>query len=350
MALNPKPTPQPFDGQLGSCTQTITRVVDSTCMDVAAPLAGVPEVLPDLGLTQGPVGALPEPWCQGTAKQVDRLPTKDEIVGLLKSHPLVKLAESPSRVFVIGSFAKGTQRDHSDIDVLLEIQRKRNGDTAEDVAEHYRSKIRKFFIAHDLRGKHDSAHPQWDGRRVDIYFTYNGDEGLLPKVDITKPHKPVHIEASIGSDAWFAGSKVVDEDGNRLCVHHGTNQAFEAFAPRTSTVPLAEIGFWFVADSRVAEGIALRKGSVEEARVIPAHLALRNPLVLERPGVDGLRLLVEAIQGESGGEVARDQVWAYRKRLEALGYDGIILRNVGADGGRSDNFIAFSPDQIARLD
>lgn len=342
MALQPKPIQRTLGGQSKLCIQSGTPRDDGTRMDVAGPLAEAPEALSDLGLTQEPVG-VPKP-------SLDRLPTGDEIVRLLKAHPLVKLKESPSRVFVVGSFAKGTQRNHSDIDVLLEIRRKPNGDTAEDVAEHYRGKIRKFFIDHDLRGKQDSVHPQWNGRRVDIYFTFDGDEGVLPKVNITKANVPARIAAPLGSDAWFAGSKVVDEEGNRLCVHHGTSQSFAAFSPKRSSVPLAEIGYWFVADPLVAKAVALRKGPVTDARVIPAHLSLQNPLVLAEPGVDGLRLLLEATQGDAKGEITREQVRAYRARLEALGYDGIILRNVSADGGRSDNYIAFSAEQIARLD
>lgn len=113
-------------------------------------------------------------------------PTAADIVQVLQRHPLIKLKEKPTRVFIVGSFAKGTARPRgheegdSDIDVLLEVRPKK-GITPAELEEKYRQPLRRYFMAHHIRGKADELHPQWDGRRVDVYFTYDADAEQRPK-------------------------------------------------------------------------------------------------------------------------------------------------------------------------
>jgi predicted nucleotidyltransferase len=114
------------------------------------------------------------------------LPTQAEIVEVLRRHPLVKLRESVKHAFVVGSFAKGAQNDESDVDVLLEVQ-PRDGFEASELEEHYRRLLREHFMRYDIRGKDDSVHPQWCGRRVDVYFTYDASLEGRPKVLLPAP-------------------------------------------------------------------------------------------------------------------------------------------------------------------
>ncbi|AQH05535.1 hypothetical protein A9R05_41650 (plasmid) [Burkholderia sp. KK1] len=109
-----------------------------------------------------------------------KTPSQAEIVNVLRQHPLIRLREKVVRAFLIGSFAKGTANEDSDVDILLEVE-PRSGQTAADLDEHYRQKLRQYFVTHDIRGKQDSAHPNWCGRRVDVYFTYAADTETRPK-------------------------------------------------------------------------------------------------------------------------------------------------------------------------
>ncbi len=114
------------------------------------------------------------------------LPTQAELVDVLRRHPLIKLRESVSRAFVVGSFAKGAQNEESDVDVLLEVA-PREGSEAQELEEHYRRLLRDHFVRHSIRGKDDSVHPQWCGRRVDVYFTYQAALESRPKVLLQAP-------------------------------------------------------------------------------------------------------------------------------------------------------------------
>lgn len=113
------------------------------------------------------------------------LPGKAELVKILRAHPLVRLRDRVKRVFVLGSFARGTPVADSDLDVMLEIA-PRVGWTASQVADWYRRKIQQFFVEHDVRGHADHLHPQWRGRRVDVYFTYDAEIDLDgPAVEVS---------------------------------------------------------------------------------------------------------------------------------------------------------------------
>ena len=116
-------------------------------------------------------------------------PTQAEIVEVLKSHPLIRLREPVSRAFVVGSFAKGTANEESDIDILLEVRAKADVE-AKDVEDGYRQALRSHFMKNDIRGKMDSVHPQWCGRRVDVYMTYDASLEVRPKVELLQEPAP----------------------------------------------------------------------------------------------------------------------------------------------------------------
>ena len=110
--------------------------------------------------------------------------TQKEIVQVLKRHPLVKLREKVKQAFLIGSFSTGTQNEDSDIDILLEVE-PCQGATALQLADQYRRPLQQYFVTHNIRGKNDSVHPQWEGRRVDLYFTYDvTKEDNRPKIKL----------------------------------------------------------------------------------------------------------------------------------------------------------------------
>jgi predicted nucleotidyltransferase len=111
-------------------------------------------------------------------------PTKAEIVEVLRKHPLIKLKEKVKRAFLVGSFAAGKNHDESDVDILLEVE-PHPDQSALQLAEAYRRPLQQYFVTHNIRGKDDSVHPQWAGRRVDLYFTYDADqEDDRPKIEL----------------------------------------------------------------------------------------------------------------------------------------------------------------------
>lgn len=110
-----------------------------------------------------------------------QMPSQQDIVTVLREHPLIRLRDRVQRAFVVGSFAAGAPRDDSDVDVLLEVAA-RTDCSAPELEERYRKAIRAHLMLHNIRGKDDSQHPQWCGRRIDVYFTYDADLETRPKI------------------------------------------------------------------------------------------------------------------------------------------------------------------------
>ena len=99
-------------------------------------------------------------------------PTQKEIVLILRKHPLIKLKGRVKSAFVVGSFAKGNTHAESDIDILLEVEPV-SGFNEWELTNYYRRLVYQYFMKHDIHGKCDSVHPQWENRRVDMYLTYD---------------------------------------------------------------------------------------------------------------------------------------------------------------------------------
>lgn len=144
------------------------------------------------------------------------IPTLTELVAILKSHPLIQLRHKPKQAFVVGSFAKGSQGEHSDLDILFEI-RKNSTFTAEEIEDSYRRLLRQYFVQHNIQGKADHIHPQWCERRIDLYFTFDADQETRPKMLL--PKRPQGQP-----QAWFSTPRPPaqewahedDFDGSRL--------------------------------------------------------------------------------------------------------------------------------------
>lgn len=112
-----------------------------------------------------------------------RLPSQQELVAILRQHKL-KLGRV-KRAFAIGSFARGTANLHSDLDVLLEVAPP-TGWTAHELENEYRRKIAQKFVDLGIRGHDDSLHPQWQGRRIDVYFTEDANLESRAKIQLNK--------------------------------------------------------------------------------------------------------------------------------------------------------------------
>lgn len=113
------------------------------------------------------------------------------------------------------------------------------------------------------------------------------------------------------NDAWFSGSKVIDEQGQPLSVYHGTNMNFDAFDLSKG----AQGVMWFTSDKQEIIGGTSGANSGEIIKAV--NLNIKNPAGWEE------------YDKYSIGE------------LIGLGFDGIILDN---------NYVVFEPGQIRIID
>jgi hypothetical protein len=141
--------------------------------------------------------------------------------------------------------------------------------------------------------------------------------------------------------AWFGNSKVVDDSGNPLVVHHGTHREFDTFDRLAGRVgnstkkknSVDEVGFWFT-------------NTPENARLygpknVQAFLRIEKPFVIYEQGSPGnafekFRTLME----RSGG--ANE----LRAKLESSGYDGIHISGARLDRANQEIYVPFHPSQI----
>ena len=124
-------------------------------------------------------------------------PSTEEIVEILRNHQLIRLRERVKRGFLVGSFAKehmgiGATHSESDVDILLEIEPnpRKKGMSDVDLEDSYRHALRRYFMKNNIRGKDDSVHPQWCGRRVDLYLTFDADKEARPKLTLPEAQAP----------------------------------------------------------------------------------------------------------------------------------------------------------------
>ncbi|HET6631518.1 MAG TPA: PLxRFG domain-containing protein [Rhodanobacteraceae bacterium] len=130
---------------------------------------------------------------------------------------------------------------------------------------------------------------------------------------------------------WFKRSKVVDANGAPRVVYHGTAEDFPIFddaklASSTGHMT-APLGHFFAEDRAKAQRYAEKAahGVPADENVMPVYLAIQQPKTLT---VDEL-LAIDS----------HDEARALRKRLQAEGYDGIHLADIG-------QWVAFDNRQI----
>ncbi len=131
---------------------------------------------------------------------------------------------------------------------------------------------------------------------------------------------------------WFGDSKVVDEKGQPLVVYHGTNKGFSVFR----AMPRSDVGFYFSSSVDEAMQFSTWKGRSSAGKIMHCYLSIKNPVEH-----DFLGDLFEPYPVEQ-----------IIKKAMRDGNDGVIIRNiVNFEGGKtSDTYVAFSPNQIKRVD
>lgn len=160
---------------------------------------------------------------------------------------------------------------------------------------------------------------------------------------------------------WFGDSKVVAANGAPQVMYHGTGADFDAFSE-------AGFGGHFTSDTEVASRFA----GVDNGRVLPVYLSLKNPLRVADHGgnhtdakgvalalVDATALPADYLNDAFYERLMKDgalgnfdkyeannleELRRMRDALEAQGYDGIVYNNTAEGGG--DAYIAFRGAQI----
>ena len=151
-----------------------------------------------------------------------------------------------------------------------------------------------------------------------------------------------NLPLSIGKDRRLLSilqtnsSKVVDENGEPLVIHHSTDNEFYTFskeklgentdqnASDDSVAATAHIGFWFNTNDLT--------GTLFQERDVAGYLDVKEPYEF-----NSLESLVEDMSYYSSAEEFVD-------RLKEDGYDGIVVRKDEEMGGTS--YVAFEPNQI----
>jgi hypothetical protein len=147
-------------------------------------------------------------------------------------------------------------------------------------------------------------------------------------------------------DRWFAGSKIVDKQGNPLQVFHGTNTG----PGQDGWFSSGRFGYIYVTpDSNYAEGYGFGDGH----KVYPLYAKAHNPLDLRRLGLEAYKVSFQA-ECKSHGldfEVTDSAMvkpvfqWVrlpgFKEACEAKGYDAIWLRERDATG-QADALLLFN--------
>ncbi len=182
-----------------------------------------------------------------------------------------------------------------------------------------------------------------------------------PDVAEVKAQMPETQTSTPEFKRWFAGSKVVDDDGKPLVAYHGTVHDFAEFdtrreskKERPSRAWSGDLGSWFAAPSKhksnydegnaeyqaasYAEDFTGQFEFKEGAHVKPVYLSIKKPKEYQD---------WEEFYDDRHDDGRRMSADAFRAKLVAEGHDGIVIRNSETDGNVDrDDWIAFQPTQI----
>ncbi len=139
---------------------------------------------------------------------------------------------------------------------------------------------------------------------------------------------------------WFAGSKVVDQNGAPLVVYHGTTADFHTFSKTgANDRGLWGRGFYFSALVDAPNSYALRQG--DGAKILPCYVSIKNPLIL----TTGSDLVIRLPDGTNTRELVGPNLDGSKIREIAIagGHDGVIQYR---PNGLIGDLVAYSPTQI----
>lgn len=152
-------------------------------------------------------------------------------------------------------------------------------------------------------------------------------------------------------EAWFAGSVVVDQNGQPLVCYHGTRADFRQFTK-------GDIGFHF--GTKDAAMARLADTGSADGKLMEVYLRITNPLdMYDRPEwtdewiyecLDPTGIMcLDPFLTEEQYDSYLDQGTPALEVIRRHGYDGIRYRNDNEDAG-SISWIAFDANQIKSVE
>lgn len=140
---------------------------------------------------------------------------------------------------------------------------------------------------------------------------------------------------------WFGDSKVVDANGKPLVVYHGTKADIRRFDPSLAGTNTDSGGWgrgiYFTEDADYA---AVYAGRAEGSNIIPAYVALKNPMVVD---VGARSEVIRDLGLEyPGGNPSPEWSQRFADAVKARGHDGVLVTM----GGKPAEIVAFRPEQI----
>ena len=146
---------------------------------------------------------------------------------------------------------------------------------------------------------------------------------------------------------WFAGSMLVDANGDPLLLYHGTRDTMAQFDfdhPNRWDTGWLGTGVYVTTDAKLAGEYTRIKGGRADPNIIPLFGNLQNPhyaTIEEKQRI----MLISHNEGKEAGRAAAD---ARTKELQALGHDGIILTwpKDYTDGEMQSEIVIFDPGQV----
>ncbi len=165
-------------------------------------------------------------------------------------------------------------------------------------------------------------------------------EALLQSIqELTAGEKSSAVLADINTPEfkkWFGNSKVVDEHGKPLIVHHGTNKEFYKFRLRIGDVGI-HFGTYGQAEDRILYKQMHDPNAVQSIRTVPVYLSIWNPLRLQDAGAwtpDNVGFQLEALFPDNIQQIKRfKSTKDLREFIQSKGYDGIVYKNTGEVAG-----------------
>lgn len=187
---------------------------------------------------------------------------------------------------------------------------------------------------------------------VRYYAGGEGVEGLMMPSRLEEFMPPSELALDPNFRRWFEGSKLRDEYGEPMTMYHATPEDFSVFKPGGVDPEISGHATWLspYAEYQPAfHRVGARDGGFREgANVMPVYANMRNPLVLDDPGMTSWARDVFA-EGSRSFPQLLPKNWLDNIRSE--GYDGVIykpapLKTVEGDEILSDEYIVFDPKQI----
>ncbi len=165
------------------------------------------------------------------------------------------------------------------------------------------------------------------------------DENVQPSIPVTRKMKESALKgqptfraskmtstddvlSSPSFKKWFKGSQIKDKDGKPLVVYHGTTGNIKAFSKNKIRMVDSDApfnGFWFSNETNTSPAW------VNPTNILPVYLSIKNPAPF-KVIFEELNKMPDYTLKEYKEMGVRSSNDLLRKKLQELGYDGVIFQ------------------------